>query len=63
MSETFVELRVVYCFFVSIKVPVNLNFHLSFSQAACGSVKLWAEAAAGRKVLEVTVETHKIASE
>ena len=28
MSETFVERRVVYCFFVSIEVPVNLNFHL-----------------------------------
>jgi len=61
MLETFVERKVVYCFFVSIEVPVNLNFHLCCTQASCGSVKLWAEAAAGRKVLEVAVETRKMA--
>jgi len=61
MSEKFVERRVVYCFFVSIEVPGNLNCHLCCTQAACGNVTLWAEAAAGRKVLEVTVETRKMA--
>jgi hypothetical protein len=61
MSETFVERGVVYCVFVSIEVLVNLNFHLSCTQATCGSVKLWAETAAGRKVLEVTAEARKMA--
>lgn len=61
ISETFVERSVVYCFFVTIEVPVNLNFHLCCKQAACGSVKLWAEAAAGRKVVEVSVENRKMA--
>jgi len=46
---------------VSIEVPVNLNFHLYCTQAARGSVKLWAEAAAGRKVLEVIAEARKMA--